>query len=102
MSDEENTVDPTTPTPAPEYDRSRAVVEQVKGVVMLVYGITAERAADLLRTCSQDSNISTAQLAERIATCLPTLSDSSALWDTRVQLNRILLVPDAHGAGRAR
>ncbi|WP_405182045.1 ANTAR domain-containing protein [Nocardia sp. NBC_01377] len=100
MSDEENTVDPTAPTP--EHDRSRAVVEQVKGVVMLVYGITAEQAADLLGTCSQDSNISTAQLAERIATCLPTLSDSSALWDTRVQLNRILLVPNAHGAGRAR
>ncbi|MET7772244.1 ANTAR domain-containing protein [Nocardia sp. NPDC005366] len=97
---EENSTEPTARPN--ESDDSREVIEQVNGVLMLVYGITAEQAFALLRTCAQDSNISAAQLAERIATCLPTLSDSPALWQTRVQLNRILLVPDAHGAGRAR
>jgi hypothetical protein len=35
----------------------RAVVEQVKGVLMVVYGITADQAFVKLRECSQNSDI---------------------------------------------
>ena len=85
-----------------EFDPAPPVVEQVTGILMLVYGVTAQRAIGLLRICAQDSNIRVRELAERIATCLPTLSDSAGLEQTRIRLNQILLVPDAHGAGRAR
>jgi AmiR/NasT family two-component response regulator len=36
----------------------RAVIEQVKGVLMVIYGITADQAFEKLRMCSQNSNIS--------------------------------------------
>ena len=44
---------------------SRAVIEQAKGVLMVGYGITAERAFDILVWRSQETNIKVRDLAER-------------------------------------
>ncbi|WP_345734154.1 ANTAR domain-containing protein [Mycobacterium intracellulare] len=45
---------------------SRAAIEQAKGVLMLVYGLTAERAFDVLVWRSQETNIKVRELAQRL------------------------------------
>lgn len=44
----------------------RAVIEQVKGVLMLAFGISADEAFEVLRTQSQDHNVKLNELAGRI------------------------------------
>ncbi len=44
---------------------SRAVIEQAKGVLMATYGITAERAFDVLVWRSQETNVKLRDLAGR-------------------------------------
>ena len=50
-----------------EIAESRAVIEQAKGMLMVVYGITAEAAFELLRWRSQEANVKLRRLAEQIA-----------------------------------
>ncbi len=52
----------------------RAVIEQAKGMLMLVYGIAADEAFDVLRTQSQDRNVKLALVAEQVAKNLVELS----------------------------
>lgn len=49
-----------------ELEQSRAVIEQAKGALMLVYGIPADRAFDVLVWRSQETNTRLRILAERI------------------------------------
>jgi PAS domain S-box-containing protein len=49
-----------------EITRNRAAIERAKGMLMLVYGISAEAAFDLLKWRSQESNVKLKLLAERI------------------------------------
>ncbi|MDT2004801.1 ANTAR domain-containing protein [Rhodococcus opacus] len=51
-----------------ELARSRAVIEQAKGALMLVYGITAERAFDVLTWHSQETNTKLRAIAEHLVT----------------------------------
>ena len=44
----------------------RAVIEQAKGMLMLVYGIGAEEAFDVLRKQSQDNNVKLNLVAEQV------------------------------------
>lgn len=44
----------------------RAVIEQAKGVLMMVYGVSADTAFETLRWRSQETNIKLRVLAERI------------------------------------
>ena len=44
----------------------RAVIEQVKGVVMCVYGLDADAAFELLRWRSQDNNVKLRDLARQL------------------------------------
>ena len=46
---------------------SRAVIEQAKGMLRVVYGIEDDAAFELLRWRSQTANVKLRQLAERIA-----------------------------------
>ena len=49
-----------------ELAQSRAVIEQAKGALMLVYGITADRAFDVLTWRSQETNTRLRTIAEEI------------------------------------
>jgi hypothetical protein len=46
---------------------NRAVIEQAKGMLMLVYGIDASTAFELLRWRSEQTNVALGQLAEQVA-----------------------------------
>ncbi|OBH18386.1 ANTAR domain-containing protein [Mycolicibacter terrae] len=48
-----------------EVAESRAVIEQAKGVLMAAYGISAERAFDILVWRSQETNVKVRELAAR-------------------------------------
>jgi PAS domain S-box-containing protein len=67
---------------------SRASIEQTKGMLMLVYGIGADAAFDLLRWLSQDANIKLRPLAEQIA---QDLCDSGLGADSRSEFDHLLL-----------
>ncbi|MCV7408234.1 antitermination regulator [Mycobacterium florentinum] len=49
-----------------EIAEQRAGIEQAKGMLMLVYGIDADAAFDLLKWLSQEANVKLRLLAERI------------------------------------
>ena len=49
-----------------EISENRASIEQVKGMLMLIYGITDTAAFELLKWLSQETNIKLRALAERI------------------------------------
>ncbi|BBX13911.1 putative transcription antitermination regulator [Mycobacterium novum] len=48
-----------------EVAESRSVIEQAKGVLMVAYGISAERAFDILVWRSQETNVKVRDLAAR-------------------------------------
>jgi hypothetical protein len=50
-----------------EISENRAGIEQAKGMLMLIYGISEGAAFDLLRWLSQEANIKLRPLAEQIA-----------------------------------
>lgn len=49
-----------------EINQHRAAIEQAKGMLMLVYGITDSAAFDLLKWLSQEANVKLRPLAEQI------------------------------------
>lgn len=49
-----------------EFAENRAMIEQAKGMLMVVYGITADAAFDLLRWRSQEANVKLRLLAEQV------------------------------------
>lgn len=49
-----------------EIAENRAVIEQAKGMLMIVYGISAEAAFDLLRWRSQEGNVKLRLLAGQV------------------------------------
>jgi hypothetical protein len=51
-----------------EIVRSRAAIEQAKGALMLVYGIGADRAFEVLTWRSQESNVKLRLLANQLVT----------------------------------
>ena len=53
-------------TAVSELTESRAVIEQAKGALMLAYGITADRAFDILLWRSQETNIKVRELAAHL------------------------------------
>jgi PAS domain S-box-containing protein len=56
-----------------EIAESRAAIEQAKGMLMLVYGLAADAAFDLLKWLSQTHNVKLRLLAEQIVQdfCMP-------------------------------
>ena len=49
-----------------EITEHRAVIEQAKGMLMLIYGLDADPAFDLLKWRSQKSNVKLRQLAQKL------------------------------------
>lgn len=70
------------------FRKHSAVIEQAKGMIMLVYGVTAERAFDVLSWRSQTGNIKLRAVCEDIVAASTHLSASEQF---RVQFDRIIL-----------
>jgi hypothetical protein len=88
----------TEPRPPEDVERfafeaTRAVIEQAKGIVMLLYGIGDERAFALLRSCSQNTDVRVHALAQRIVTELPGSGGQHTVGQLRAELDRIMLGP---------
>ena len=66
---------------------ARAEIEQAKGLLMATYGISADRAFDILVWRSQETNIKVRELAHRFITAIA----GSLPADTRRQVDHALL-----------
>lgn len=67
---------------------TRAVIEQAKGALMLVYGLDAEAAFAMLNWQSQHANIKLRELAERLVAAIG--GDASATAAIRQRLDEIV------------
>jgi PAS domain S-box-containing protein len=67
---------------------NRAVIEQAKGVLMAAYGITANRAFDILTWRSQETNLKVRELALRF---MAAISASHLSTESRSQIDHTLL-----------
>lgn len=65
----------------------RAQIEQAKGLLMAAYGISADRAFDILVWRSQETNIKVRELARRFVEEMTGALPS----DTRAKVDHILL-----------
>ncbi|MGB6205823.1 PAS and ANTAR domain-containing protein [Mycobacterium sp.] len=75
-----------------EISEHRAVIEQAKGMLMLVYGLDPAAAFDLLRWRSQESNVKLRLLAERIVEDFCAVRDKAI--GSRSAFDRMLLTAD--------
>ncbi|MDF3313410.1 PAS and ANTAR domain-containing protein [Rhodococcus sp. T2V] len=76
-------------------EQSRAVIEQAKGALMLVYGIPAARAFDILTWRSQETNTRLRTIAERIVLGFTDLEPDTNL---RTRFDHLLLTAHQRGA----
>ncbi|PQP23572.1 PAS and ANTAR domain-containing protein [Rhodococcus opacus] len=77
-----------------ELAQSRAVIEQAKGALMLVYGITADRAFDILTWRSQQTNTRLRTIAEQFVAGLDDLEPGDA--GLRRRVDHLLLTVHNH------
>jgi anti-anti-sigma factor len=76
---------------------SHAVIDQAKGVLMLVYGIDGEAAFELLRWSSQQRNVKLVSLAERVARAAVAVGGLAP--DVRAHLDEVFFVALGEDAG---
>jgi PAS domain S-box-containing protein len=69
---------------------NRAAIEQAKGMMMVIYGIDADRAFEVLRWRSQQTNTKLRRLAEQISADFVAAAASRPLPD-RAEYDRLLL-----------
>jgi hypothetical protein len=79
-----------------EITEHRAVIEQAKGMLMLIYGLDDDAAFDLLRWRSQSSNVKLRRLAEKIVEDFRAVRDDGIT--SRTAFDHALLTVD-EGAG---
>jgi hypothetical protein len=86
-----------------EITEHRAVIEQAKGMLMLIYGLDDDAAFDLLRWRSQSSNVKLRRLAEKIVDDFRAVRDDGIT--SRSAFDHALLTFDGgdggDGAGKA-
>lgn len=73
----------------PELYAARAVIEQAKGALMLVYGISPEQAFRVLSWRSQETNVKLRTLSARLVADLNSLTHS--VGDLRTKFDHLLL-----------
>lgn len=73
----------------PELYAARAVIEQAKGALMLVYGVSPEQAFRVLSWRSQETNTKLRALATRLLADFGTLGPHTA--DVRARFDHLLL-----------
>ena len=78
----------------PDLVHARARIEQAKGALMLVYGITADQAFAVLQWRSQETNTKLRVLAEKLATALSDLGGGPV--QQRTQFDHLLLTIHQH------
>lgn len=76
-----------------EIAENRATIEQAKGMLMVVYGIDAEAAFDLLRWRSQEGNVKLRLLAGQVVSDFRVLAQSEKA-PTRSAFDNLLLTAD--------
>jgi hypothetical protein len=81
----------------PDLFEARAVIEQVKGVLMAIYRVSAEQAFSVLRWRSQETNTKLRALAKQLIAEIPTLPPSSA--DVQSAFDHLLLTVHEHIPG---
>lgn len=81
-----------------EIAESRAVIEQAKGMLMLVYRINPDTAFELLRWRSQETNVKLRVLAEQIVADFLALDYDTAL-PARGAYDRLLLTAHSRVSG---
>ncbi len=79
----------TVTTELPELLATRAAIEQAKGALMAVYGVTAEQAFAVLEWRSQETNTKLRTLAERLVDALTDFGGAAA--QTRTRFDHLLL-----------
>jgi PAS domain S-box-containing protein len=62
-----------------EIAANRAVIEQVKGILMMIYRVDADTAFDLLKWRSQENNVKLRTLAEQLLTDFLTLRNDDTV-----------------------
>jgi ANTAR domain/PAS fold len=86
-----------------EITEHRAIIEQAKGMLMLIYGLDDDAAFDLLRWRSQSSNVKLRRLAEKIVEDFRAVRDEGIT--SRSAFDHALLTVDegvgGDGAGKA-
>lgn len=82
-------VDRTITEDVAAFIESRTVIEQAKGALMVIYGISADRAFDVLTWKSQQFNVKLRVVAEELVAALPTALDIP--FDVRGAFDHILL-----------
>lgn len=78
----------------PEIVDARAQIEQAKGVLMFVYGISADQAFALLQWRSQETNSKLRDLAARLTAALPIVGGAPDL--NRARFDHLLLTIHQH------
>jgi aryl carrier-like protein len=78
-----------------EITEHRAVIEQAKGMLMLVYGLDSQSAFDLLKWRSQSSNVKLRRLAEKIVEEFRAVRDEGIT--SRAAFDHALLTGDGDG-----
>ena len=73
-----------------EITENRAVIEQVKGMLMLIYRVDDEAAFELLRWRSQETNVKLRLLADQLLADYTTLSYDETL-PPRATFDHLLL-----------
>ncbi|MGO9030891.1 PAS and ANTAR domain-containing protein [Mycobacterium sp.] len=81
----------------PDLFEARAVIEQVKGVLMAIYRVSAEQAFSVLRWRSQETNTKLRALAKQLIAEIPTLPTPSA--DVQSAFDHLLLTVHEHIPG---
>ena len=81
----------------PDLFEARAVIEQVKGVLMAIYRVSAEQAFSVLRWRSQETNTKLRALAKQLIAEIPTLPPPSA--DVQSAFDHLLLTVHEHILG---
>ncbi|MFB8003398.1 PAS and ANTAR domain-containing protein [Nocardia sp. NPDC056000] len=69
--------------PLPEMYEGRETIEQAKGALMLIYGLTPDQAFRLLKWRSQETNVKLRVLAARLVTELRPLTNEIPQFRTR-------------------
>lgn len=80
-----------------EITERRAVIEQAKGMLMLVYGLDAGAAFDLLKWRSQKDNIKLRRLAEQLVDEFREVGDQ--VISHRSHFDNVLLKVNGRSAG---
>jgi hypothetical protein len=80
-----------------EISEHRAVIEQAKGMLMLVYGLDAPAAFDLLKWRSQESNIKLRRLAQQLVEDFRDVRDKAI--GSQSAFDHVLLTGDVRVVG---